>query len=223
MSASNNLFHRISILATPEELSLLAVVYNDHFTRTALAARDMKALSRVYQVSIYSYEDHLKEKYGVIFRNRPGRFEVIQNNKPIYSVPDDVLGTCGNAAVLALKKRDNCPIAAHYPSAMSGKYRPAPDDVLALVDVQALSQVHEQILERWPAASQAVEEMTGLVSVPKLERNAHHDMHLINLLCEIYTVLRCTGEECFVDVTASRFLSVQFAYASRNNRKILYS
>lgn len=202
MSASDNLYRIVSSFATPKELCLLAVLYNDRFTRTALAARDMKALQKFYQISLYSYEDRLKEKYGVIFRNRPGKFEVVQGNRVIYGVPDDDLGACGNAVVLALKERDNCPIPAHYPTAVGGKYRPDPDDVLANVDLEGLFRVSGQVRRGWPLAIPAVTTFEECMKTPREEQGDFYGYELVNAVAQIYTVLRGTGRECLYEDSA---------------------
>lgn len=199
MSEAENLYQHLFTFATPDEIAALAILYNDDFTRRALEDRDMKALTRVYQVGLTFYEDRLKDNYGVIFRNSPNKFQVIQNNKPVLTVEDDHLGSVGNAIALMLKERDGTVLPVAYTTAASSKYRPAPADVYSMVNLDALNGVSKQIAKQWPVLTKQMAKYSTLCNVPASDRTPEYEGEFVNLLCEIYTYLRSLSVDALVD------------------------
>lgn len=185
-------------IATPEEVALLAILYTDHTTRRAVASRNTRMLSRLYRVCLYSYEDHLKEEYGVHLQNQPGRFEIVQNNKVVYAVEDDYLGSVGNAVSLMLGERDRTPLPVNYPTAVSGKYRASCHDVVARIDVEGLLRVSGQISNNWPLTAPAVGDFSkAAAALPNADDTQL--CAIINHAAAVFTHLRSVAGDCVVE------------------------
>lgn len=71
-------------------------------------------LSKVFGVSVYSYENQLNAEYGVKFRARPGLFEITQHSNVILSAADDSLGTVGVSVVQRAIQRDGTNLTSDF-------------------------------------------------------------------------------------------------------------
>lgn len=198
MSRQESLFRTLLTIATPEEVALLAILYTDHTTRRAVASRDTRMLSRVYRVNLYSYEDRLKEDYGVFFRNQPGRFEIVQSNKVIFAIEDDCLGAAGNAVSLMLGERDDTSLPVNYPMAVAGKYRAPYHDIIARVDVQGLLRVSAQILQQWPNTAASVGDFSKAAAALPDAGDAQL-CAIVNHVAAFVTHLRSYARDCVVE------------------------
>lgn len=196
MSRAETILRQLSTFATSEEIALLAILYSDDTTRRALQDGDMHTLAKVYQVTLYCYEDSLKEQYGVIFRNQPGRFEVVQGNRPVMAVEDDYLGSCGCAVTLLLKERDDSRLPVSYVTAVSGRYRADTDHILAQVDALGLNSVLPQLGKKFPILLAQISELSALLA----DHDSTADRRaLVNSLATVFTLLRSARKDVMVE------------------------
>lgn len=97
--------------------------------------------SRLYDVSLYCYEDRLKDKYDVFFRNRPKKLEVVEGNRTLLTVKDDDLGTVGCGVVTLLAEREKNTLPLTYLVATSGKYRAPLAKMSEAIDIEGFKRV----------------------------------------------------------------------------------
>lgn len=151
MSAALNLTTELKSLAEPQEIELFGVLCADNKVLTALLCHNTTMLSRVFNVSVSSYEDHLKDSYEVFFRNYSGKFEIRQARNGLLEVRDDVLGTIGTSIVARLLNRDQSNRSSTY---LGGKrVKASLLDMATCIDMNGLKQAVVQLPSIVPKAS----------------------------------------------------------------------
>jgi len=140
----------LNTFANPQEIELLGILFSDHHITTALLEDNITMLSRVFNVSISTYEDTLKDRYEVVIRNYPSNFQIRALKHGVLECRDDVLGTIGTSVVARLRARDDSPRASAYLAGKRSKNSLL--EMAKALDRPGLVMVADQIAELYPAS-----------------------------------------------------------------------
>lgn len=162
MNLATNAVQDLRQQASPAELDILGLLLADSCVNSALRDADKPMLQRVLGVSVMSFEDMIKERHGVVFRNYTGHFEIVQNKETILKTEDDVLGSVGTSIVQRAMQRAGTTLMSYY---LSGKRsRESLQDIATAIDREGVSNALEQLEAAYAPTKKAVQKLKGIAT-----------------------------------------------------------